>query len=127
MRIKALKQFPISPDGIKVQMLVPGETLEVAAELGQALVKAGLVVDDAAAAVMLREVLDDIEARLDERSSGNAAAAHNKALLENGRRPVVKIKDDGDDDEPEEEPAKPKPAPRARRENKDAGSRSRRS
>jgi hypothetical protein len=182
MKIKALKQFPISPDGIKVQMLVPGETLEVAAELGQALVKAGLVEEVPPVKFYYAKLLDDdskpasvcvpasdspIEKRLREAmretveatrnavkaeadKDANAASEHNKALLGAGKRPAVEGKAaEAEDDNPflqgeadeaaetlaealdeaaeDQKSAKPKPAPRARRENKDAGSRSRRS
>ena len=132
MKIRALKQFPIAPDGIRTRMLDEGAVVDVSAELGEGLVKAGLA----------EEVGPDAD----------AAAEHNKALLSLGKRPQVaglrEVLDDiearldgkeaepdednpfGDDDdeaEEEAEPAKPKPRGRPRRENKDAGSRSRRS
>ena len=105
MEIEALKDFPISPDGTRTFMLEAGKRLNVGDELGQALVKAGLAKD--------------------------ATAEASTSRADPGTKDGADVNPDEDDDNPfldDDEPEAPKrKTTRKPRENKDAGSRSRRS
>jgi hypothetical protein len=107
MEIEALKAFPISPDGTRTFVLTAGARLNVRDELGQALVKSGLAKDASAEASTPR-----VGPETKDGGDVNPEEDDDNPFL---------------DDEPEAEPKAPKAKPRARRENKDAGSRSRRS
>lgn len=108
MEIEALKDFPICPDGARTFVLTAGKRLNVGEELGQALVKSGLAKDAAAETSTSRadpETKDGAHVNPDEEDDN--------PFLE---------------DEPEAEAEAPKrKTTRKPRENKDAGSRSRRS
>lgn len=68
MKIKALKKFPVAPDGINTFAAVPGDEMEVPDEIGEGLVTEGLAEEIEGGdeeVVIVQHIMEVVEDRVD--------------------------------------------------------------